>query len=76
MRIHGRAAAQAALVERIARIITCLVPDGEGVEPRFINANGDNLSKLTTADIRARMEALQIKKGTHIQLGMGLEEKS
>jgi len=71
----GRAQAQAALVERIARITTRLVPKGEGVELRFINAGGENLSKLDAQGIRERMEALKITKGSYTQIGTGLKEK-
>ncbi|KAL7629160.1 hypothetical protein AAE478_000679 [Parahypoxylon ruwenzoriense] len=70
-----RAKAQAALVERIARVATRLLPDDEGVELRFINANGSNLSGLRDADVKARMEELQIKKGMYTEIGTGLKEK-
>ncbi|KAJ2973263.1 hypothetical protein NUW58_g8980 [Xylaria curta] len=70
-----RQKAQADLVERIARITTRLVPEGEGVELRFINKSADDLSGLDEKGIRERMNELKITPGSYTQIGIGLKEK-
>ena len=73
--MDSRAKAQAALVERIARISTRLVPDGVGVELRFINAIDGELSNLDTAGVQRRMEALNITAGSYTRVGIGLRDR-
>lgn len=75
MRVDGRAQAQAALVERIARISTLLVPDGVGVDLRFINASDGELRNLDAAGVQARMAALKVTPGSYTQIGLGLKGK-
>lgn len=58
MRFHGRWDAQRKLVERITRITTRILPEGEGVALRFINQDEDESSSLTferIGDILKRM---------------------
>ncbi|KAK4112069.1 hypothetical protein N656DRAFT_829416 [Canariomyces notabilis] len=70
----SRAQAQAALVERIARVATLLVPK-EGVHLRFINSSSDDLDNLDVQGVKNKMKALRITKGSYTQIGTGLEEK-
>lgn len=75
MRVEGRAHAQAALVKRMARISTMLVPDGVGVDLCFINASDGQLRNLDAAGVQARMQALKITPGSYTQIGLGLKGK-
>jgi hypothetical protein len=67
---------QVDLVTRIARIATKIVPDGLGVELRFINANSSphlELSNLSSAEIDGAMALVKPAGGTEI--GTNLRSK-
>lgn len=65
---------QAELVDRIASIFTCLVPDGLGVHLRFINAKlGAGADGLRMDGIRAQLAISTARSGTAI--GTDLREQ-
>ncbi|KAI9741650.1 MAG: hypothetical protein M1834_000034 [Cirrosporium novae-zelandiae] len=68
-----RGTAQSQLVERITRICGLLVPDGEGIELRFINQEGENWSKLGVDEVREIMATVGFSGAT--PLGESLKNK-
>ncbi|PYH90171.1 hypothetical protein BO71DRAFT_444104 [Aspergillus ellipticus CBS 707.79] len=63
---------QIAIVERIARITTRLIPDNMGVDLRFIN-NKQTYDNLSEADINEKMKGITLLGST--ELGHNLKNK-
>lgn len=71
MRLGRRWDSQKKLVQRITKITTRILPEGEGVALRFINRDLNNSSKLTFEEIGTIMDSWQpngdTKIGTHLK---------
>ncbi|KAF7796414.1 hypothetical protein EIP86_007591 [Pleurotus ostreatoroseus] len=71
MEDYGRYTNQTELVKRIARVATRIVPDGYGVELRFINSS--SASNLDAAQVESAMIRVRPDGGT--MLGSSLRDK-
>ncbi|EXX56772.1 hypothetical protein RirG_213100 [Rhizophagus irregularis DAOM 197198w] len=75
MKRDGRWDSQKRLVDRIAKITTRILPEGQGVALRFINQDVDNNSNLTLAEIRNILEPMSYMPGGNTEIGTYLRSK-
>lgn len=75
MKHDGRWDSQKKLVLRIARIITRVLPEGEGVALRFINQDVDGSSNLTFEGIEDILEPMSWKPDGDTDIGTHLRPK-
>lgn len=75
MKRQGRWEGQKELVERIARITTKILPEGEGVALRFINREVDNSSNLSLEQIGAILDPMPWQPGGDTNIGTYLRSK-
>ncbi|KAH6611346.1 ankyrin repeat [Trichoderma cornu-damae] len=73
MKTGTRVDDQIELVRRVARISTCLVPDGCGTGLQFINDNGTLNDSLSSDQVEERMKSVKPRGNTKI--GTHLEQK-
>jgi hypothetical protein len=74
MKRDGRWDSQKKLVDRIARIATRILPDGEGVFLRFINQNVTDDSNLTLEMIAGVLDSITAPSGD-TPIGTSLKDK-
>ena len=67
--------AQVQLVKRIARITTRILPEGDGVELRFINQDVDNSDKLSSLGIENIMKNMSWQPRGATAIGTYLKSK-
>ncbi|KAF5642777.1 transcription factor [Fusarium tjaetaba] len=75
MKREGRWANQKALIGRIAKITTKILPDGEGVALRFINQDIDNSSNLTFDQISNIIQPMSWQPDGDTDIGTNLKRK-
>ncbi|KAK7752770.1 hypothetical protein SLS62_005322 [Diatrype stigma] len=75
MKRDGRWDSQRKLVERITRITTRILPEGEGVALRFINQDVNTSLNLTLTEIGEILAPLSWKSGGNTQIGTNLRSK-
>ncbi|OTB16288.1 hypothetical protein K445DRAFT_21926 [Daldinia sp. EC12] len=75
MKHEGRWGNQKDLVNRIAKITTRILPEGEGVALRFINQDIDNSSNLTLQGIGGIIEPMSWQRGGRTPIGTNLRSK-
>jgi hypothetical protein len=75
MRRDGRWDSQKKLIERITKISTRILPDGEGVALRFINREMDNTSNLTLEGIMKIMDPMPWAPGGNTEIGTYLKSR-
>ncbi|KAF5586511.1 transcription factor [Fusarium pseudoanthophilum] len=75
MKREGRWASQKALIGRIAKITTKVLPDGEGVALRFINQDIDNSSNLTFDQISDIIQPMSWHPDGDTDIGTNLKRK-
>ncbi|KAF5547467.1 transcription factor [Fusarium mexicanum] len=75
MKREGRWANQKALIGRIAKITTKILPDGEGVALRFINQDIDNSSNLTFDQISNIIQPMSWQPNGDTDIGTNLKRK-
>ncbi|KAF5568295.1 transcription factor [Fusarium phyllophilum] len=75
MKREGRWANQKALIGRIAKITTKILPDGEGVALRFINQDIDNSSNLSFDQISSIIQPMSWQPNGDTDIGTNLKRK-
>ncbi|KAF5978238.1 transcription factor [Fusarium coicis] len=75
MKREGRWANQKALIGRIAKITTKILPDGEGVALRFINQDIDNSSNLSFDQISNIIQPMSWQPDGDTDIGTNLKRK-
>ncbi|EWG41422.1 hypothetical protein FVEG_03546 [Fusarium verticillioides 7600] len=75
MKREGRWANQKALIGRIAKITTKILPDGEGVALRFINQDIDNSSNLSFDQISSIIQPMSWQPDGDTDIGTNLKRK-
>lgn len=75
MKHDGRWDSQRKLVERITRITTRILAEGEGVALRFINQEVNASSNLTLTEVGDILTPLSWKSGGNTQIGTNLGSK-
>lgn len=75
MRREGRWDSQKKLIQRITKITTRILPEGEGVALRFINREVDNSSNLTLEGIGNIMDPMPWQPGGNTEIGTYLRSK-
>ncbi|KAI9642900.1 hypothetical protein NHQ30_008634 [Ciborinia camelliae] len=75
MRREGRFESQKRLVERITRVSTMILPEGEGVALRFINQNVDNADNLSFKQIGDTLNSMTYKTNGETEIGTNLKTK-
>ncbi|KAI2466904.1 ankyrin [Annulohypoxylon bovei var. microspora] len=76
MRKDGRWDSQKSLIERITKITTRILPEGEGVLLRFINQDVEHSSNLNLDGIGNVLESISWKRErSHTQIGTYLKSK-
>ncbi|KAF5627446.1 transcription factor [Fusarium sp. NRRL 52700] len=75
MKREGRWANQKALIGRIAKITTKVLPDGEGVALRFINQDINNSSNLTFDQISNIIQPMSWQPNGDTDIGTNLKKK-
>ncbi|KAF4439214.1 transcription factor [Fusarium acutatum] len=72
---EGRWTNQKALIGRIAKITTKILPDGEGVALRFINRDVNNSTNLTFDQISNMIQPMDWPPGGDTDIGTNLKSK-
>jgi hypothetical protein len=75
MHREGRWDAQKKLIQRITKITTRILPEGEGVALRFINREVDSSSNLTLDGIGKIMDPMPWQPGGNTAIGTYLRSK-
>ena len=75
MKREGRWEAQKALVRRLTKITTRILPNGEGVALRFINREVDNSSNLDPIAVGKIMDPMQWQPGGNTEIGTYLRSR-
>ena len=75
MKRQGRWESQKKLVQRITKITTRILPEGEGVALRFINRDVNNSSNLSLKGIEDIMEPMPWQPGGDTEIGTYLRSR-
>ena len=75
MRRDGRWDSQKKLIQRITRITTRILPDGEGVALRFINREVDNSYNLTLKEISEIIDPMVLAPRCNTEIGTYLKSR-
>jgi hypothetical protein len=75
MKRDDRWNAQKKLIQRITKVTTQILPEGEGVALRFINQKVDNSSNLTLDGIRRIMNSTSWDPSGNSEIGTNLKSK-